>query len=230
VATLVVRIGGEVTPERGGLTGRQAAFRKNSFLACSFPSFALLWRGRGPGSRFTPGSCPAACCSGLWGEENDETNPSRAADNARAWGGDRGHGQRGCGCVGGASVRQRRCSPGGDLGKRTTEPVRTGTGGGIWLWIELDGSQSGGTGDYTGSDCLHHTPISPQTGAVADSGDVSWTSDGTTITITGVVIGGDTAVTITVPESGHLSTNDLSSVFSAPVGEVPGTAQVQVAP
>lgn len=105
-----------------------------------------------------------------------------------------------------------------------------GTGGGIWLWIELDGSQSGGNGDYTGSDCLHHTPISPVTGAVADSGDVQWTSDGTTITITGVVIGGDTPVTITVPESGHLSTNDLSSVFSAPVGEVPGTARVQVAP
>jgi hypothetical protein len=105
-----------------------------------------------------------------------------------------------------------------------------GTGGGIWLWIELDGSQSGGTGDYTGSDCLHRTPISPQTGAVADSGDVQWTSNGTTITITGVVIGGDTPVTITVPESGHLSTNDLSSVFSAPVGGVPGTAQVQVAP
>ena len=104
-----------------------------------------------------------------------------------------------------------------------------GTGGGIWLWIELDGSQSGGTGDYTGSDCLHRTPIGP-TGAVADSGDVQWTSNGTAITITGVVIGGDTPVTITVPESGHLSTNDLSSVFSAPVGGVPGTAQVQVAP
>jgi hypothetical protein len=104
-----------------------------------------------------------------------------------------------------------------------------GTGGGIWLWIELDGSQSGGTGDYTGSDCLHRTPIGP-TGAVADSGDVQWTSNGTTITITGVVIGGDTPVTITVPESGHLSTDDLSSVFSAPIGEVPGTAQVQVAP
>jgi hypothetical protein len=104
-----------------------------------------------------------------------------------------------------------------------------GTGGGIWLWIELDGSQSGGTGDYTGSDCLHRTPIGP-TGAVADSGDVQWTSNGTTITITGVVIGGDTAVTITVPESGHLSTDNLSSVFSAPVGGIPGTAQVQVAP
>jgi hypothetical protein len=105
-----------------------------------------------------------------------------------------------------------------------------GTGGGIWLWIELDGTQSGGNGDYTGSDCLHHTPISPTTGAVADRGDVTWTLNGSTITIRGVVIGGDTPVTITVPESGHLSTNDLSSVFSAPVGGVPGTVQVQVAP
>jgi hypothetical protein len=106
-----------------------------------------------------------------------------------------------------------------------------GTGGGIWLWIELD---SGGTGDYTGSDCLHHTPISPQTGAVADRGDVtSWTSDGTTITITGVVIGGETPVTITVPESGH-ETVSLGDVFQglAPPGvpAPPGTAHVQVAP
>jgi hypothetical protein len=105
-----------------------------------------------------------------------------------------------------------------------------GTGGGIWLWIELDGTQSGGDGDYTGSDCLHHTPISPVTGAVADRGDVTWTLNGSTITITGVVIGGDTPVTITVPESGHVSTTDTSSVFSAPVGGIPGTVQVQVAP
>jgi hypothetical protein len=105
-----------------------------------------------------------------------------------------------------------------------------GTGGGIWLWIELDGTSatSGGTGDYTGSDCLHHTPIGP-TGAGADSGDVNWTSNGTTITITGVVIGGDTPVTITVPLAGHENTT-LSSVFSPPVGGLPGSAEVTVAP
>lgn len=57
-----------------------------------------------------------------------------------------------------------------------------GTGGGIWLWIELDGSRSGGSGDYTGSDCLHHTPIAPSTGAVADRGDVQWTSNGSILT------------------------------------------------
>ena len=108
-----------------------------------------------------------------------------------------------------------------------------GTGGGIWLWIELNGTSptSGGTGDYTGSDCLHHTPIGP-TGAHPDSGDVTWTSNGSTITIYGVVIGGDnTPVTITVPLSGHESLRgDVSSLFSAPVGLLPANAQVQVAP
>ena len=56
----------------------------------------------------------------------------------------------------------------------------------------LDGTSatSGGTGDYTGSDCLHHTPIAPVTGSSPDSGDVTWTSNGTTITIYGVVLGG----------------------------------------
>lgn len=105
-----------------------------------------------------------------------------------------------------------------------------GTGGGIWLWIELDGTQSGGDGDYTGSDCLHHTPIAPVTGAVPDRGDVQWSLAGSIITITGVVIGGDQPITITVPESGHLNTSDLSTVFSAPVGVLPGTAKIQVAP
>jgi hypothetical protein len=106
-----------------------------------------------------------------------------------------------------------------------------GTGGGIWLWIELDGTSatSGGTGDYTGSDCLHHTPIASFTGAVSDRGDVTWTSDGTSITISGVVIGGDTPLTITVPLAGHVNTN-LASVFSPPVGGLPGRAEVTVAP
>jgi hypothetical protein len=104
-----------------------------------------------------------------------------------------------------------------------------GTGGGIWLWIELDGTSatSGGTGDYTGADCLHRTPIAPVTGSSPDSGEVTWTVSGSTITITGVVLGGDTPVTITVPLSGHEST-DNASVFSLPVGGVPGKVQVQV--
>jgi hypothetical protein len=106
-----------------------------------------------------------------------------------------------------------------------------GTGGGIWLWIELDGTSSGGTGDYTGSDCLHHTPISPMTGAVADHGDVDWTLNTATgiITITGVVIGGDTPVIITVPESGH-ETVPVADVFPGLAPPGVGTVQVQVAP
>ncbi len=115
----------------------------------------------------------------------------------------------------------------------TPNPFGPGTGGGIWLWIELDGTQSGGDGDYTGSDCLHRTPIEPSTGAVADHGDVTWTSDGSTITITGVVIGGNTPVTITVPESGHesVSLGDVFQGLTPPgVPAPPGTAQVQVAP
>jgi hypothetical protein len=106
-----------------------------------------------------------------------------------------------------------------------------GTGGGIWLWIELEGTSatSGGTGDYTGADCLHHTPIGP-TGASSASGDVTWTSNGTTITIMGVVIGGGTPVTITVPLAGHENTTNTASVFSPPVGGLPGSVEVTVAP
>ena len=104
-----------------------------------------------------------------------------------------------------------------------------GTGGGIWLWIELDGTSatSGGTGDYTGSDCIHHTPLGP-TGAHPDRGEVTWSVSGTTITIEGVTIGGDNqSVAITVPLSGHERT-DNASVFSPPVGFLPGRAEVQV--
>jgi hypothetical protein len=104
-----------------------------------------------------------------------------------------------------------------------------GTGGGIWLWIELDGTSatSGGTGDYTGSDCIHHTPLGP-TRAHPDSGEVTWSVSGTTITIVGVTIGGDNQpVTITVPLSGH-ERADNASVFSPPVGFLPGRAEVQV--
>lgn len=106
----------------------------------------------------------------------------------------------------------------------------SGTGGGIWLWIELEGTSatSGGTGDYTGADCLHHAPLGP-TGGHSASGDVTWTSDGTTITITGVMIG-ETPVTITVPLAGHENTTNLSSVFSPPIGFLPGSAEVTVAP
>lgn len=109
-----------------------------------------------------------------------------------------------------------------------------GTGGGIWLWIELDGSTSGGGGDYTGSDCLHRTPIpGTGTGAFSDAGDVTWSLDTTTntITILGVTIGdpsNPTPLTIQVPESGHEALTNLAQVFIGGVPPVPASGQVQV--
>jgi hypothetical protein len=92
-------------------------------------------------------------------------------------------------------------------------------GGGAWLWIELGSDQ---TGTYAGSDCGHGA------GAVADMGDVTWTSANGVLTITGVVLGGlHFPVTITVPSTyGHESTT-IQAVFGVPF---PGLAQVQVAP
>src|SRR5712691_9284357 len=60
-------------------------------------------------------------------------------------------------------------------------------GGGIWLWIELSpsgGSTTSGTGDYAGSDCGHGN------GAASDRGDVTWSSSGGWLTISGVVLNG----------------------------------------
>lgn len=106
-----------------------------------------------------------------------------------------------------------------------------GTGGGIWLWIELGGGATSGTGDYQGSDCLHGAtnPVGTQ-GTFVDHGSVTWSLTGTTITIQGVTIGGVIPVTITVPaQYGHEMT-DIASVFPflAPSGL--GTSNVQVAP
>ena len=108
-----------------------------------------------------------------------------------------------------------------------------GTGGGIWLWIELDGTSksSGGGGEYRGSDCLHHAPqIGPQ-GATADRGDnITWSLSGGTLTIPGVAIdGGTKPVTIIVPAGGHEVTS-VGAVFPGLIPPGIGTAQVQVAP
>lgn len=100
------------------------------------------------------------------------------------------------------------------------------SGGGAWLWIELDAN---GTGTYAGSDCGHGS------GAVADRGDVTWTTDGTTITIHGVYLNGLPPFlqppAVTVPYStGHYSyaaPTGIQDVFGVPF---PGWAQVQVAP
>jgi hypothetical protein len=101
-----------------------------------------------------------------------------------------------------------------------------GFGFGVWLWIELDAN---GTGDYTGSDCGYEGP--GLAGAAADRGDVTWTTDGTTLTINGVVLNGvppnGVPVTITVPaDYGHYKTS-IAAVFGVPL---PGWVQLQVAP
>jgi hypothetical protein len=109
-------------------------------------------------------------------------------------------------------------------------------GGGIWLWVELTpsaGSTTSGTGDYAGSDCGHGN------GAASDRGDVTWSSSGGVLTISGVVLNGfgplgPVPVTITVPSSyGHYAypTNAFGSIFSGlPPFVTGGHAQVQVAP
>ncbi len=105
------------------------------------------------------------------------------------------------------------------------------TGGGIWLWIELNAS---GTGDYAGSDCGHGH------GAASDKGDVTWSSKNGTLTISGVMLNGfpppisPLLVTITVPSTyGHYAypTNAFGSIFTGlPFFVTGGHAQVQIAP
>jgi hypothetical protein len=97
-------------------------------------------------------------------------------------------------------------------------------GGGAWLWIELS---SNGTGDYTGSDCGRGAP-----GASSDKGDVTWTSDGTTIWISGVVFNGfgGLPVPVTVPwKTGHYA-GTIQSDFPTLGFLPPGFAQTTVAP
>jgi hypothetical protein len=94
------------------------------------------------------------------------------------------------------------------------------SGGGAWLWIELNSS---GTGDYVGSDCGHGF------GALSDQGDVTaWSSANGMLTIQGVALfGGAFPVTITVPSAfGNYSETPLQ-VFGLPF---PGFAVVEVAP
>jgi hypothetical protein len=94
------------------------------------------------------------------------------------------------------------------------------SGGGAWLWIELDAN---GTGTYAGSDCGHGD------GAVADRGDVtSWSSSEGVLTIHGVsLFGGLAPVIVTVPSTDGHYTETVFQVFGLPF---PGWAQVQIAP
>jgi hypothetical protein len=100
-------------------------------------------------------------------------------------------------------------------------------GYGIWFWAELSPDH---TGDYQAADCGHGFGAS---GAFHDSGDVAWTSNGTTLTITGAAIFGNTVpIIITVPARyGHYK-QTFAQVFDIPAlgGALPGWAQVQVAP
>jgi hypothetical protein len=105
-------------------------------------------------------------------------------------------------------------------------------GDGVWLWIAL---YPDGTGDYTGSDCIHTGALLGHpglNGAGHQRGDVTWTDSNGTLTITGVsLVNGQFPVTITVPDSyGHYvkASDDVITGFA--LGPIGGTAQVQVAP
>jgi hypothetical protein len=105
-------------------------------------------------------------------------------------------------------------------------------GDGVWLWIAL---YPGGTGDYTGSDCIHTGSLLGNPGlnhGYTDQGDVRWTDSGGMLTITGVALVGDTfPVTITVPDSLQHSVLPSDTVITGfALGAIGGWAQVQVAP
>ena len=85
-----------------------------------------------------------------------------------------------------------------------------------------------GTGDYNGSDCGHGH------GAVSDKGDVTWTTSGNQVMISGVVLNGfgGFPTTITVPAAYGHYTGTLGSYLTLPVF-IPvgaGFSQLQVAP
>ena len=101
-------------------------------------------------------------------------------------------------------------------------------GYGVWLWAELDAN---GTGSYEAADCGHGFGDSA---GFHDSGDVQWTSDGTTLTLTGATIFGPNKVPIivTVPaRDGHYAEAFAQAILVPALGgALPGWAQVQVAP
>jgi hypothetical protein len=106
-------------------------------------------------------------------------------------------------------------------------------GFGIWFWAAL---YPDGTGDFQAADCAHFGSAGGS-GAFHDSGDVTWTSDGDTITINDAYILGDpgSTIQIRVPEAYGHYTKDFANVISITggplTGFVPqGWAQVQVAP
>jgi hypothetical protein len=104
-------------------------------------------------------------------------------------------------------------------------------GDGAWIWIGLN---KDGTGDYTSTICVH-TGRAGLNAANHTNGDVTWTDDGTNLTIVGITaIGGAVSMTIVVPDTyGHYVRPSDSVIQVAPnpiLGGFGGTAQVQVAP
>jgi hypothetical protein len=101
-------------------------------------------------------------------------------------------------------------------------------GDGVWLWIELNSNR---TGDYTGTDCIHTGPAGLN-GAAHEQGDVTWTDSGGTLTIRGVaLIGGQFPVIVVVSDRyGHYVGPSDGFVQGFALGQIGGTAQVQVAP
>jgi hypothetical protein len=99
-------------------------------------------------------------------------------------------------------------------------------GGGVWLWIALN---KDGTGDYAGSDCGHGGG-----GAASDKGDVTWSSTGGTLTISGVVLNGlgGFPTVIGVPAAFGHYTGTIGSYLTLPAFIPPfvGNTQLQVAP
>src|SRR5258708_6151712 len=99
-------------------------------------------------------------------------------------------------------------------------------GNGAWLWIGLNAN---GTGDYAGAICIHTGPAGLD-GAESDTGNVTWSDTGGTLTIIGIsLIHHTVPVTITVPDSYGHYTEPSTSVMT-PNLITGGTAQVQVAP
>ena len=101
-------------------------------------------------------------------------------------------------------------------------------GDGVWLWIALN---SGGTGDYQGTDCIHTGPAGLN-GAAHEQGDVQWTDAGGQLTITGIkLVGGVFPVTVVVSDHiGHYVGASDGFIQGFALGPIGGTAQVQVAP
>lgn len=100
------------------------------------------------------------------------------------------------------------------------------SGGGVWLWISLN---SDGTGDYSGADCGHGGA-----GAASDKGDVTWTTSGGSVVISGVVLNGlgGFPTTITVPTAYGHYTGTVGTFLTVPsfIPAFVGKSQLQVAP